>query len=234
MNKIRTYIDGFDDVLFGGIPENSTILIAGTTGTMKSALCYSIAYKNAMIGKKILYITLQQSEKDLLIQMENFGWKYEKVQSYLQIIDRRKIHEYSETVYKKTFFEVLLEHLIMIKENYNYSILVVDCLSALETISELTNPRNQMFKFFEWLKKLETTAFLISEMATDSEKYGKYEEEYLVDGIITLKMALISDTKIQRRIRCVKMRTSKHLTDWYTLLFENGTFKTVQVISEGI
>jgi len=30
----------------------------------------------------------------------------------------------------------------------------------------------------------------------------------------------------------VKMRTSKHSPDWYTLLFGDGKFRAVEVISE--
>jgi circadian clock protein KaiC len=66
MNKIKTYIDGFDDVLGGGIPEGHVVLICGTPGTMKTSVTYSIMYENAKReGLKGLYISLEESYEGL-------------------------------------------------------------------------------------------------------------------------------------------------------------------------
>jgi len=232
VKKIKTYVEGFDKIVDEGIPAGSVVLIAGTSGSMKSSFAYYILYENALKGKKGVYVALQQNEKNISQQMENFGWKMENVKGNLYILDRYKIQEGAERMYKKTFMDILLEHLLLLKQNFNYELVAVDCLSAMETISEPRKPRVEMFKFFEWLRKLETTSFLMSEMSEDSKAYSRYDEESLADGIIHLKMEAIGDVKIQRRIRCVKMRTSKHSPDWYTLLFGDGKFRIAEVISE--
>ncbi|MDI6856474.1 MAG: ATPase domain-containing protein [Candidatus Thermoplasmatota archaeon] len=230
--RIKTYVEGFDELLSGGIPHGSVVLISGTTGTMKSSFAYSILYNNARYGTKALYLALQQSEKNLLAQMENFGMTYENVAGSLYILDRYKIREGIEKHFKKTFFDTLLEHLLLLKQDFNYQLIAVDCLSALETISELERPRAEIFKFFEWLRKLDATSFLITEMSPDSKSYGGYDEGFLADGIIHLKMEEISEIKVQRRVKCVKLRTSLHSTDWYALFFSNGKFRVAEVISE--
>jgi KaiC/GvpD/RAD55 family RecA-like ATPase len=232
MARIKTYIEGFDEILNGGIPQGSVVLISGTTGTMKSSLAYSILYNNARNGTKGLYLSLQHSEKNLLAQTENFGMPYQKVAGSLYIVDRYKLQEGVEKYFKKTFFDTLLEHLLILKQDFNYRLIAIDCLSALETISELKTPRADIFRFFEWLRKLDATSFLITEMSPDSESYGKYDEDFLADSIIHLKMEEISEIKIQRRIRCVKLRTSLHSTDWYALFFSEGRFRVAEVISE--
>ncbi|MDI6916463.1 MAG: ATPase domain-containing protein [Thermoplasmatales archaeon] len=232
MKGIKTYVEGFDKIVDEGMPAGSVILITGTSGSMKSSFAYYILYKNALKGKKGVYVALQQNEKNINQQMENFGWKTENVKGDLYILDRYKLQEGIEMLYKKTFMDILLEHLLLLKQDFNYELVAVDCLSAMETISEPRKPRVEMFKFFEWLRKLGTTSFLISEMSQDSKAYSRYDEESLADGIIHLKMEQIGDVKIQRRIRCVKMRTSKHSPDWYTLLFGDGKFRVAEVISE--
>lgn len=232
MNRIKTYVEGFDKILNGGIPKGSVTLVAGTTGNMKSALTYSVLYENALHGKKGVYVALQQNEKNINQQMENFGWNLEKVKGDLYILDRYKIQEGLERAYRKRFMDILLEHLLLLKQSFNYEIVAVDCLSAMETMSDFRKPRSEMFKFFDWLRKLDTTSFLVSEMNQDSPLYARYDEEFLADVIVHMKMEEISDVKIQRRIRCVKMRTSKHNTDWHTLLFSDGKFRVTEVISE--
>lgn len=232
MKRIKTYVEEFDKIIDGGIPAGSVVLVSGTPGTMKSSFAYYVLYENGLKGKKGVYVALQQNEKNIRHQMENFGWKMENVKGNLYILDRYKIQEGAERMYKKTFMDILLEHLLLLKQDFNYELVAVDCLSAMETISEPRKPRIEMFRFFDWLRKLETTSFLMSEMAVDSKSYSRYGEESLADGIIHLKMEQIGDVKIQRRIRCVKMRTSKHSPDWYTLLFSDGKFRATEVISE--
>ena len=60
--RLKTYIEGFDKVLEGGIPRGHIVLVTGTPGTMKSSLSYYILYnqvkKNDITG---VYVTLEQS-----------------------------------------------------------------------------------------------------------------------------------------------------------------------------
>jgi hypothetical protein len=45
-------------------------------------------------------------------------------------------------------------------------------------------------------------------------------------------MELVDDINIQRRIRCVKMRSCNHSPNFYTLLFSDGEFQVTKVIGE--
>ncbi|TLZ41041.1 MAG: hypothetical protein E6K19_08995, partial [Methanobacteriota archaeon] len=65
MDRLKTYVEGFDEALGGGIPRGSIVLIAGTPGTMKTGLTFSILYENAKAGSKALYISLEESQEDL-------------------------------------------------------------------------------------------------------------------------------------------------------------------------
>jgi len=227
MEKIRTYVENFDNVLNGGIPSGSVVLVAGTTGTMKSSFAYYLLYSNAK-EKKPLYISLEQDMESLERQMSGFGMENKKV----KIIGRKDMAKSLEDIRARTFMEMFSEYLKNLKIKTNYDILVIDSLPVLEVIAEMKKPRSELFKFFESLRVLNVTSFLITEMSQDSNAYGRYDEDFLADGIIHLKMEAIGDVKVQRRIRCVKMRSSKHSADWYTLLFGDGKFQVAQVISE--
>ena len=43
----RTYVEGLDRALGGGIPKGSTILVAGTPGTMKTSLTLWMMHEGA-------------------------------------------------------------------------------------------------------------------------------------------------------------------------------------------
>src|SRR5213595_4339344 len=58
---LQTYVNGLDRVLGGGIPKGSTVLIAGTPGTMKTSLILWMMQENGRAhGVKSLYISLEQ------------------------------------------------------------------------------------------------------------------------------------------------------------------------------
>ncbi len=225
ISRIKTGIEYFDNALNGGIPAGSTVLISGTTGTMKSIFAYYILHNNKGKG---LYITLEQSKQSLEEQMKNFGFSKENV----RVIDRSEIGKATQKIPGKSFLDVFLQYIKMEKNALNFSLLVIDSLPALEIVSDMQKPRIELFRFFESLRDLNITAFLITEMSPDLKSYGRYEEDYLADGVIHLKMEEISEVKTQRRIRCVKMRTTMHSADWYTLFISAGKLQVTEVISE--
>jgi KaiC/GvpD/RAD55 family RecA-like ATPase len=89
-----------------------------------------------------------------------------------------------------------------------------------------------MFQFFEWLRHLDITVLLIAEMSPDSNRYSKYDESFLADGILLLKLAEVSDVDVQRRIRCVKMRGTRHSPGFFNLLVDGNQFAITKTILE--
>src|SRR5439155_19947929 len=63
---LQTYVDGLDRVLGGGIPKGSTVLVAGTPGTMKTTLILWMMHENARAhATKSLYVSLEQDMDSL-------------------------------------------------------------------------------------------------------------------------------------------------------------------------
>ena len=63
---LQTYVDGLDRALGGGIPRGSTVLVAGTPGTMKTSLILWMMHENARLnGVKSLYVSLEQDMDSL-------------------------------------------------------------------------------------------------------------------------------------------------------------------------
>src|SRR3990172_428152 len=60
MDRVKTYIEGLDDTLDGGIPKGHVVLVSGSPGTMKTSVTFSILYHNVKAGSKGLYISRGQ------------------------------------------------------------------------------------------------------------------------------------------------------------------------------
>ena len=232
--RLKTYIEGFDKVLEGGIPRGHIVLVTGTPGTMKSSLSYYILYnqvkKNDITG---VYVTLEQSRQSLLRQMKKMGMDPEEVMDKLHVLDlsliRKKLKEISAG---GSWLEVFKSYLTNLSENIQYQVLVIDSLDVLETMSDIGVRRTELFYMFEWIRGLGATSLLISETAPERIIEGSFDEGYLSDGVIALKMQEVREVETQRRIRCVKMRETNHDPSYYSLLFNRGKFQVTKVISE--
>ncbi|MCK5038723.1 MAG: circadian clock protein KaiC, partial [Thermoplasmata archaeon] len=80
--RVKTYIQGLDEQLNGGIPKGHVCLVSGMPGTMKSSVAYNILHNNAKHGgKKGLYISLEQGRDSLIEHMDGLGMPIDEVES---------------------------------------------------------------------------------------------------------------------------------------------------------
>jgi len=87
LRRYKTHVLGFDENIGEGIPQGHIIFIAGVTGSMKSSLAYSLLYNNAKIeGINGLYISLEQSKRTLVRQMEGMGFDGETL-GRIEVLD---------------------------------------------------------------------------------------------------------------------------------------------------
>ena len=106
-------------------------------------------------------------------------------------------------------------------------IFVLDSLTAIYSLTKLTEARDDFFYMFEALRDLGLTSFLITEETDFDSKYKHLGiESYLVDGIIHLQLTE-RNRKVTREIAVVKMRSTACNNDVFTLEFSNKKFKAL-------
>lgn len=231
--RIKSYVSGFDEKLDGGIPEGHIVLMCGEPGTMKSSLAFSMLYNNALKeDRPAAYLSLEQGRDSLLKQMRGMGMDPQNVEDKLSIVDLSLIRRNLETLKDQSWVEIFKMYASNLKKNTDFKLFCLDSLSILETLARFEYPREELFQLFEWLRDLDTTSLIISEMAVGEKAFGRYGEDFVADGIIHVKMENVDEVNVQRRIRCVKMRGTNHSPNYYTLLFGDGVFQATRVISE--
>ncbi len=232
MEKIKTYIEGLDERMEMGIPHGHIVLICGTSGTMKSSVAFNIIYNYAKEKNgKSLYFSLEQNRESLVNHMAKLNMDIATIESNVTIMDfswmRRELRDIEDKE-GIDWLESIEFQIRNYKEKTDYDILVLDSLAAVYAVGNLQNPRSDLFHFFEFLREMNITAFLVSEMQEGEKTYGAHGvEAFLADGIIHLSMER-TGRSVGRFINVVKMREVKHATDFFPLLVDEGGFKIVK------
>jgi KaiC/GvpD/RAD55 family RecA-like ATPase len=245
-------IKGLDDNMEGGIPAGSVVLVAGAAGTMKSSICFNSIYEQAGQGKKVLYISLEQSYVSLLNQMINMGYDFQKIDVTIigsdSSIIKKKVKEVANSkkghlilsdlgslraaIKQKdnpsdNWWEVISKITKTLKEDAEITAVVVDSLNSLYVLSDFKNARNTIFQIFNFFKGLGLTTFFISEMPKEGTKYCEYEiEDFLADGVIAIQL-VERNRKVTREINIVKMRGTNINIDVFSLEYGKEGFKAL-------
>jgi len=225
--RVRTYVRGLDEQLEGGIPTGSITLIAGKPGTMKSSIAYSILYNNAKIeGRSGIYVTLEQSRDNLVENMAGIGMDPEQIKEKLNLLDlsvlRRKLKELGS----QTWLEVFKTYIRSVQSKEKVGLLVIDSLPVLQVMAKFENPRDDLFKLFEWVRELDITAFLITEMQQDSPRFAMHGEDFLSDGIIHMDLAR-DERSVNLFLSVIKLRRTHHPRDYFPVIFDKSGFEIV-------
>jgi len=230
--RIPTYVKGLDERLGGGVPKGHIVLVSGPPGSLKSTFAYRILYREALDrGASGVYLSMEQSRASLTSQMAAMGMDPAKAKG-VHVIDVRALRRELEEIREQPRWLLgLRRQLGRYKEEMGCDLLTIDSLDALYALTPFENPRNEIFQFFEELRELEATTFLVSETARDSARMAKYGvEEFLADTIVHLRLREVDaglSTSVRRYIGVVKMRGVQHDLDYYPLLVDRGNFEIV-------
>ena len=237
IERVRTHVDGLDDVLGGGVPKGHVVLVSGMPGTMKSSMAYYIAHKNAKNSRsRSLYVSLEQTKASLEAQVAGMGFGAAP-DGGVGVVDVATLRKGLTRAKTTVWMDFLKRALATRARIQPFDLLVLDSLEALEVLAKFSNPRTNFFELFEWLRDLGVTSLVLTESPPEAaffspEASHHLDASYLADGVIHLKMHPVNDVAIQRRLRVVKMRGTVHETGYFALVFEDGKFSVTRALSE--
>jgi KaiC/GvpD/RAD55 family RecA-like ATPase len=219
-DKLKTGIKGLDEILHGGVPEHTVVLVCGTPGTGKSILCSQILYNSALQGKKCLFLNLELGSSKLERQMAQFGWDLRAVENNLKVVSLN------------TLDPNLLSYLLSEIKATQYDLIVLDSLDSIysipaevenfgkkvskkpagsgfaATLDNSTLGRIKLKKIFEALASSKATTFLTSEKVENAPGLTRDTiSEFLCDAIILLTFCGLA-TGANRALEIRKNRLS--------------------------
>jgi len=72
-------IEGLDDILRGGFPQECLFLVTGAPGTGKTSLAMQFLLEGVRRGERCLYVTLSESKSEIEKVAQSHGWDLSKI-----------------------------------------------------------------------------------------------------------------------------------------------------------
>jgi KaiC domain protein len=216
VRRVRTYIPGLDEILYGGIPERNVVLLSGGPGTGKSILAKQFLYNGLTKGNEAgVFVALEEHPVSVLRSFAHFGWdvtKFEK-EGKFAIIDAFTSGIGSTAQREKYVVKdidnvgELVEVLRQAIKDTGAKRIAIDSVSTLY-LSKPAVARNVVMTLKRVIAGLGCTAIFVSQVSVGERGFGGPGVEHAVDGIIRLDLDEI-DGVLYRSIIVWKMRDSK-------------------------
>jgi len=221
MSRVKTYISGFDELIEGGLIQNSTTLITGKTGTGKSSFCISFIYYGAKNGEPGIYVLTEETAKSIREESKTvFGFDLKELedQNLLRILVIKpefpsQTSGIEEPKILKIYIYDLVDQISELVNKINAKRVVVDSVSILELfVKDKYLGRIAIAYLINSLKELGVTSFLVGTIPESGEGLSTLGIiEFLVDGIVKLEFVPIAE-EFKRTLTIRKMRQVNHST----------------------
>lgn len=202
VDRASSGISGLDEIIGGGFPKGSLIMLAGNPGTGKTTFSARFLYHGIVnCGERGVYVSFAESKESFLSNMCAFGFDFEKLEEagefrLLNLITAKE--EAAPAILEMIFREV---------REAGAKRLVIDSFSALaQAFKETHEVRVLLHTILSRITRfLKCTTLLIVESPHGKEKMGFGIEEFIADGIIFLRMNRL-DGRPLRELELLKMR----------------------------
>lgn len=245
VSRIVTGISGFDELIQGGLPERSVILVSGSPGTGKTIFGFETLIRGCAKGDYGVFLSFEQSEADLLSQMSEFSWNVDKylkngklIVKHLDLLEYNDIFEYlRKTIPKQGNVRLVIDSLTAL-QNYPALLHNADKLVAMSSdkssvfsITEESVHRMLTHYFIGMVKSFpNVTTILTSDIPDESNKLSSDGiSDYMADGIVVFYyLGMGGDNARNLQIR--KMRWTRQQQGYFPYqITENG----IEVSNEG-
>ena len=208
IDRIEIGIDGLDEMILGGVPERSLMVVIGSAGTGKTTFGLQFLRQALLNDEKAVYITLEESREQILSTAEDKGWSFEQYadEERLAIVDLDPI----EMANSLSSIRNDLPRLI---DDFGADRLVLDSVSLLEMMyDDAASRRSEVFDFTRSLKQAGVTTMLTSEASEDNAYASRHGiVEYLTDAVFVLQYVRPSDFRETRlAVEIQKIRDANH------------------------
>lgn len=184
--RVSTGISEFNRVLGGGIVQGSLVLIAGDPGIGKSTILLQTSGALCKNGKKVLYISAEESSSQIKLRAERLGVQSDNLY-----------------IYPQTNLELIKKHILEMQPD----LVIVDSIQAIYTsliqssagsVSQIRECCNELMGV---AKTNNTSIIVIGHVTKEGNIAGPKVLEHMVDAVIQFEGDKYKTYRILRSIK---------------------------------
>ena len=208
IEKVKTGMEGLDEMLYGGIPRGSTVVVMGSFGTGKTTFGLQFLNQGLAEGEKGIYISLEEDRESILADAEAHGWDLRaKLNDKMLEIVKLEPNDAKVTIQR------IKSELPEFIKKFGASRIVVDSVSLLNLLFDTDHDRRtNLFNLSQMVKKTGATLLMTAEVKDDNPFASRDGLiEYVADGVISLRyLEMQSRNELMLSLRIIKMRRTEH------------------------
>ncbi len=226
VERIASGIQGFDELVDGGLERSSQTLVVGDVGAGKTIFGLHYLVGGAQRGDTGLFVTFEESPASLHATMADFGWpsRDEVLPAKIHIVDV-PLEELAQEV--DAGYPTLAKALADVKP----SRVVVDSIGSIVHLrDDLASQKQSMVGLLALLREAGCTSLLLAQPEDEPSAHKRHGGLALMaDGVVGLNYVLSQGDTRYRSIEVVKMRRTNHHNKRVWFAIKDG----IQVDREG-
>lgn len=219
MKKIKTGVFGLNPLLDGGLNENSTTVVIGSSGAGKTTFAIQFIRKGLEAGQEGIFVSLDENKEQIIREAVEMGWKeiidYLKKESLVFIDASGK--DFSNFIRKE------LHNFVSDWKGAHTRIAIDPLTPVVWAIDNHYEQRELISQLLKQTRKVGTVLCTLEEHGTEGDLSGKETviPMYLADCVIHLRYKAM-EAENNRMLKIVKCRNSRHSDGFFPYRIISG------------
>ena len=202
--RLTSGITGLDELLDGGIPNGSSVLLSGGPGTGKTVLLLDFIYQGALAGEKGILFSFEETPERLRAAAQGLGWDLDKQVAIGMV----------EVVFIPQTDINLEADLVMMQERVTAlgaRRIAIDSVSVfLHKVNDKRIAQEKVFQLATIVQVAGAVGFFATDIPYGTDLLSRFGiEETIVDGVILLTAT--EDGFLRKRyLEVYKLRNTAH------------------------
>ncbi len=207
IEKIKTGIEGLDEMLKGGVPKGHVFTVMGEFGTGKTTFSLQYIWEGLQQGESGIFISLEEDRNAMIETGLSYGWDFQPYIDDEQLAVKKLTPADAEATINK-----IKSDLPQFIKSFDAERIAIDSVSLLNMLADdPKEKRNQLFALSNMIKETGATALLTAEVKDENPKSSRDGLiEYTADGVILLRYNQSDMEEVQLSIQVIKMRRIDH------------------------
>jgi circadian clock protein KaiC len=221
--RLKSGVEGLDDILNGGFPSNHLYLVEGDPGTGKTTVALQFLLEGTRAGERCLYVTLSESRRELQGVAESHGWSLDSIPIFEMTPQEEDIDPDAQyTVFHPSDVELADTTASVLKQvdAVQPTRIVFDSLSELRMLArDALRYRRQILGLKRYFAGRNCTVLLLDDRTAEGHDL---QLQSIAHGVIMMQSMEREFGVKRRRLEVRKLRGSRFREGFHDYTIETG------------